>query len=67
MRIVGTVNIRLVPFDERFGITPFPNSTVFPVAVNPVPVIVTLVPGWPEEGDRDAMVSGDGAKAVEPW
>jgi hypothetical protein len=64
-RVVGTAKMRLLPFEERFGTTPVPKLTVFPVELKPEPLIVTLVPGRPDVGERDPMASGDGA--VEPW
>ena len=47
-----------MPFEEaRFVTTPPPKVTVLPVAVKPVPVIVTLLPTAPEEGERDWMLT----------
>ena len=66
--MAGTVNVSVAPseeFSERISARPLlsaeANSTVLPVAVMPVPWIVTTVPACPDDGDRyeiDAMVPG---------
>ena len=39
----------------KFGMPPKPKVTMFPVEVNPVPVMDTLVPTGPETGDIAVM------------
>jgi hypothetical protein len=57
MRVVGTVKMRFVPFEETPETVPLPKLIVLSVGLKPDPTRVTAVPGGPVEGDNDRIVT----------